>query len=35
MTWYRYINDEVMKQRPNYKEHRRKLRKRRYIATGR
>jgi len=35
MTWFRYINDEVMKQRPDYKEHRKKLRRRRYEITGR
>jgi hypothetical protein len=35
MTWFRYINDEVMKQRPDYKEHSKKLRRRRYEITGR
>jgi hypothetical protein len=34
MTWFRYINDEVMKQRPDYKEHSKKLRRRRYDSNG-
>lgn len=34
-SWHRYINDEVMKKRPNYMVHKKMLRKRRYTITGR
>ena len=34
MSWYQYINDQVVKQMDKYIIHKRKLRKERYAKTG-
>lgn len=35
VSWHIYINQEVLKQRPNYREYKNVLRRRRYLVTGR
>lgn len=35
MSWYRYINDEVLRHRKSYLELKKVRRRRRYLATGR
>jgi hypothetical protein len=35
MTWFRYINDEVLRQRDTYKKQKAILRRKRYLETGR
>ena len=34
-SWHRYLNEQVLKQRNNYRDYKNVLRRRRYIATGR
>ena len=35
MTWFRYLNDEVLRQRPIFRKIKKEKRKRRYAMTGR
>jgi len=35
MTWHQYLNDEVLRQRPMFRELKAERRRRRYLATGR
>jgi len=35
MTWYRYLNDEVLRHRPVFRELKAERRRRRFLATGR
>jgi hypothetical protein len=35
MSWFRYINDEVLRQRDSYKKQKAMLRRKRYLETGR
>jgi hypothetical protein len=33
-SWHRYLNEQVLKQRTNYRKYKNVLRRRRYLATG-
>jgi hypothetical protein len=35
MTWFRYLNDQVLRQRDTYKKQKAILRRKRYLETGR